>query len=94
MKLKKDLFHSLSSTINAFYIILIVLFTLLTGSIIYYVANSQVSRNTETTMESVLNQKMEYLSSLYREVFEQFYILIKDDSVQQLLEAGASSCQC
>ena len=39
MKLKKDLFHSLSSTINAFYIILIVLFTLLTGSIIYYVAN-------------------------------------------------------
>lgn len=91
MKLKKDLFHSLSSTINAFYIILIVLFTLLTGSIIYYVANSQVSRNTETTMESVLNQKMEYLSSLYREVFEQFYILTKDDSVQQLLEAGASS---
>lgn len=88
VKFKKGFFHSLSSTINTFYIVLIVLFTLLTSSIIYYVASTQVSRNTETTMDSVLNQKMEYLSTIYRDVFEQFYALTKDSSIQELVETG------
>lgn len=91
MLLKKKLFHSLSSTINAFYLILILLFTLLTTSIIYYVASSQVSRNTETTMDSVLQQKMSYFSDLYRNSFEQFYRLTKDQAVSQLAESGRLS---
>lgn len=91
MKFKKGFFYSLSSTINAFYIILILLFTFLTGSIIYYVAVTQVSRNTETTMDSVLSQKMSYLSTIYRDVFEQFYGMTKDPAVTQLSETGTLS---
>lgn len=91
MKFKKGFFYSLSSTINAFYIILILLFTFLTGSIIYYVAVTQVSRNTETTMDSVLSQKMSYLSTTYRDVFEQFYGMTKDPAVTQLSETGTLS---
>lgn len=90
---KRGLFSSLSSTINAFYILLIFLFVLLTGSILYYVANNQISRHSEAGIQSALEQKMEYLSFLYRDIFEQFYFLSQDYPAQQLMNATQPSAQ-
>lgn len=94
MKLKKKgLFSSLSSTINAFYILLIVLFVVLTGSILYFVANNQIYKNTETNMQQTLDQKLEYLSFLYRDIFEQFYFLTQNIAVEKLNDSIQSSPQ-
>lgn len=90
---KKGLFSSLSSTINAFYILLIVLFVMLTGSILYFVANNQIYRNTEANMQQGLDQKLEYLSFLYRDIFEQFYSLSHDPIVEKLNDSAVSSPQ-
>lgn len=93
MNIRKRLFRSLSSTINAFYGVVILLFMLLTGSILYSVANNQVTQNTTETMDSVLNQKIEYLSFIYKDAFEQFYALTHDGSVQQLVNSPIPSSQ-
>ncbi|MDE1548625.1 cache domain-containing sensor histidine kinase [Jeotgalibaca caeni] len=93
MNLRKKLFRSLSSTINTFYVLFITSFLLLAGSIIYLVANNQVNQNTAETMDSVLNQKMEYLSFLYKDIFEQFYRLSQNLTVQRLADSTNPSPQ-
>ena len=93
MTIRKKIFGSMSSTINAFYGVVILLFMLLTGSILYSIANNQVTQNTTETMDSVLNQKLEYLSFLYKDVFEQFYALTHDASVQRLINTPIPSPQ-
>lgn len=90
---KRRLFSSLSTTINAFYLLLIGLFVLLTGTIIFYIANTQLSRNSEENMDNILNQKMEYLSFRYRDLFEQFYNLSTSVSVERFADAQAPSAQ-
>lgn len=94
MKMKKRrLFTSLSTTINTFFILLLVLFTLLTGAILYYIANTQIFRDSEMNMENILNQKMEYLTFLYRDAFEQFYELTESPAIERFSDQSALSAQ-
>lgn len=93
MEIRKRLFQSLSTTINTFYVLLIILFTLLTGTIFYVVADQEVSKNTADTMDSVLTQKMAYFSFLYKDIFEQFYTLSKDVSIGRLVQTTSASPQ-
>lgn len=91
MKIKKILFRSFSSTINSFYILLIALVTLISGSTVYFYASSQLNENTSEAMDGVLNQKVEYLSFMYQDIFEQFYNLTSSMSVSDLANAGNGS---
>lgn len=67
------------------------MFLVLTAGVIYSFANQQVDQNTEETMNSLMAQKTEYISSLYQDLFVQFYALTNDNATQTLLNQNIIS---
>lgn len=83
--------RSISSTINAIYVGIILLFLVLTGGVLYTVALQQVDQNTDETMNSLISQKSDYLSSQYQDIFEQFYMVTKSNASRNLLDNNYQS---
>lgn len=85
------LFRSLSSTINIIYLVLTIIFTISIGSSLFYFATQRLSQNVDETMESVLDQQIKQLTNIYRDVFEQFYLLTQDSSMEKLANLEENS---
>lgn len=83
--------RSISSTINAIYVGIILLFLVLTGGVLYTVALQQVDQNTDETMNSLISQKSDYISSQYQDIFEQFYAVTKSNASRNLLDNNYQS---
>lgn len=83
--------RSISSTVNAIYAGIIILFLVLTSGVLYTAALQQVDQNTEETMNSLMSQKSDYLSSQYQDIFEQFYAVTKSNASRNLLNNNYQS---
>ncbi|WP_343754481.1 sensor histidine kinase [Alkalibacterium iburiense] len=87
--MKKALFRSFSKTINFFYLILSILFIVFTASVFYIAATNQLTETTIDTMQNIVTQKNEFISYVYRDIFEQFYTFIQQNSVTKLANGQA-----
>lgn len=81
----KHLFFSFSSTINAFYISIILLFVFLTGSVSYQLAKKQIEENTYINMNDTVLQTSNYLEFIFSDVFEQLVSLSNHKELDNIL---------
>lgn len=86
--INKYLFFSFSSTINAFYISIILLFVLITGGVSYQLAKQQIEENTYRNMNDTVLQTSNYLEFVFSDVFEQLVLLSNHQHVAELLREG------
>lgn len=87
--INKYLFFSFSSTINAFYISIILLFVLITGGVTYQLAKQQIEENTYRNMNDTVLQTSNYLEFVFSDVFEQLVLLSNHQHLAELLRDGA-----
>lgn len=87
----KHLFFSFSSTINAFYISIILLFVLLTGGVSYQLAKKQIEENTYRNMNDTVLQTSNYLEFIFSDVFEQLVLLSNHKELDNILNEEAEN---
>ncbi|AOV09265.1 hypothetical protein BI350_14475 [Sporosarcina ureilytica] len=87
--ISKYLFFSFSSTINAFYISIILLFIFITGGVSYQLAKNQIEENTYQSMNDTVLQTSNYLEFVFSDVFEQLVLLSNHKHLSTLLDGEA-----
>lgn len=83
--LRKYLFFSFNSTINVFYITLIIMFVSITGGVSFYIATEQIEENTYETVGDIVVQTNNYLNFVLSDVFEQLVVLSNDPKLSTLI---------
>lgn len=86
--INKNLFFSFSSTINAFYISIILLFVFITGGVSYQLAKKQIEENTYRNMNDTVLQTSNYLEFVFSDVFEQLVLIASDKELDNLLNGA------
>jgi len=87
--IQNNLLYSFNSTINFFYITLIILFVLIIGSVSFYIATKQVEENTYENVNDTVLQTTNYLDFLLTDVFEQLVSLSNDPMISTLIHADS-----
>ncbi|QUW21557.1 sensor histidine kinase [Sporosarcina sp. Marseille-Q4063] len=81
---RKNLFSSFSSTINAFYISIIIIFGGIIGWVSYVLATKQIEENSYESMHDTVLQTNNYIDFILTDVFEQLVLLSKDPKIAAL----------
>src|SRR5699024_2070004 len=76
--IQRKLFFSFKSTINVFYISLIILFVSITGAVSYFLAIKQIEENTYSNVTDTVLQTNNYLEFMLTDVFQQLVSLSND----------------
>ena len=81
---RKYLFSSFSSTINAFYISIIIIIVAIIGWVSYFLATEQIEENSYESMNDTVLQTNNYIDFILTDVFEQLVLLSKDPKLAAL----------
>jgi two-component system, sensor histidine kinase YesM len=81
---RNHLFSSFSSTINAFYISIIIIFVAIVGWVSYILATKQIEENSYESMHDTVLQTNNYIDFILTDVFEQLVSLSKDPKIAAL----------
>lgn len=83
--IRRYLFFSFNSTINAFYISIIIIFVSITGGVSYHLATKQIEENTFRNINDTVLQTNNYIEFILSDVFEQLVLLSNDLKISTLI---------
>ena len=81
---RKYLFSSFSSTINAFYLSIIIIIVAIIGWVSYFLATKQIEENSYESMNDTVLQTNNYIDFILTDVFEQLVLLSNDPKLAAL----------